>query len=283
MITKVRRIPRVSVPVLALALTYVAVAPSAMADTIYPDHKITGASFDAGSDGWTEFSNSTLLLGLLDSTNPDVCNTQTAHAAGIGSPAGSLEQSYDGSAGGRVPLVFQATATARSSAFTIGPNSNGATGAMSFAFDRRADLRAGLLFSVRARYTFTLQDLTSGTSLELYDEELGSADDVFAGVLRTKLPNAVPGHTYGIELQTVFRCSILCGGLKASIANFDNLRLRVADGTTSFGAPTAVTQDATNISDNATTLNSRIDPEGLETQVFSSTGSATRSTSRPAG
>ncbi len=58
MTIEARRIPRgVGAILLALALIFIAAVPTAMADTIYPDNKITGASFDAGLDGWTEFTN----------------------------------------------------------------------------------------------------------------------------------------------------------------------------------------------------------------------------------
>ena len=45
----------------------------------------------------------------------------------------------------------------------------------------------------------------------------------------------------------MFDTAILTVALQRTIANFDNIRLRVEDGTSMFGAPTAVTDDATDI------------------------------------
>ena len=71
----------------------------------------------------------------------------------------------------------------------------------------------------------------------------------------TGIPGVIPTHTYRIDLTTVFSCGVLCVGLQETVANFDNIRLRVEDGTALFGPATATTTDATDITGTAATLN----------------------------
>ena len=79
------------------------------------------------------------------------------------------------------------------------------------------------------------------------------------------MPNVVPGHTYRIELKTVFDTAILSVALQQTIANFDNIRLRVEDGTPGFKEPGAITDPATNITATSATLNGRVNARGLPT------------------
>jgi hypothetical protein len=269
MTIEARRISRrAGATLLALALILIAAVPTAMADTIYPDNKLTGTSFDSGLDGWTAFSNTcTLLFGLIPTNDPVTCRTDTTHAAGIGTPPGSLQQSYEPPANGLSPLLFKATATARSPRFTIAqPASATAPGTTTFQFDRRADVQALLNLDSRALYTFTLVDVTNAnTRQELFRENLTDGDNDFQGWLNEGLPNAVPGHTYYIELQTVFDTAILSAALQRTLANFDNIRLRVEDGTPTFGEPTAVTLPATDTTGTSATLNGQVNARGLPT------------------
>jgi hypothetical protein len=273
MTIEARRVHRgVSGALLALALVLLAAAPVAQADTIYPDNVITGSAFDNGlhnpdGSGWTEISNDcTVLFNLLDSTNPQVCQTHTDHAAGIGTPPGSMQQSYNGTADGLAPILFKSTARASSSPFTIGPLSGPASGKTTFQFDRRANVDAILNLSGQATYTFSLVDLTAGgSSIELYRERLDDSDNIFAGALRDPMPNAIPGHTYRIDIETVFDCGILCVGLDETQANFDNIRLRVVDGTPRFGPPTVHTDPADPIGITTATLNGTVNAQGLPT------------------
>ncbi|MEA2130205.1 MAG: hypothetical protein QOJ85_3096 [Solirubrobacteraceae bacterium] len=257
-----RRVRGVGAILLALALILIAAVPSAMADTIYPDNKLTGTSFDSGLDGWTAFSNNcTVLLGLIPSNDPSTCRADTTHAAGIGTPPGSLQQGYEPPVNGLSPLLFKATTTARSPQFTIAQ-----PGTTTFQFDRRADVQALLNLDSRALYTFTLVDVTNGnTRQELFRENLTDADNVFQGWLNEGLPDAVAGHTYYIELQTVFDTAILSAALQRTIANFDNIRLRVEDGTPNFRQPTVVTLPATDITGTSATLNGRVNARGVPT------------------
>ena len=238
MTIEARRIQRgVGATLLALALILIAAVPIARADTIYPDNVITGSHFTTGlahppsGSAWTAFENKcTLLLGLIPVNDPVTCNADTTHAAGIGTPPGSMQQGYQPPADGLHPLLFSATTIARSSNFDIGPNINGATGTTTFQFDRRADVQALLNLESYAIYTFTLVDVTNGgTRQELFKERLDDSDNVFQGWLNEGLPPVVPGHQYYIEVETVFQTAILTAALQKTIVNFDNIRLRVED------------------------------------------------------
>lgn len=282
MTIEARRIQRgVGASLLALALILIAAVPIARADTIYPDNVITGSHFTTGlahppgGSGWTAFENTcTLLLGLVPVNDPVTCNADTTHAAGIGTPPGSMQQGYQPPADGLHPLLFSATTVARSSNFDIGPNLPGAPGTTTFQFDRRADVQALINLESYAIYTFTLVDVTNGgTRQELFKERLDDSDNVFQGWLNEGLPPVVPGHTYYIEVETVFQTAILTAALQKTIVNFDNIRLRVEDGTPTFKQPTVVTLPATNIACDgpgnpptcSATLNGTVNARGLPT------------------
>ena len=263
-----RRLSRgVGASLLALALIMFAAVPAAHADTIYPDNVITGSHFSTGlshAPGGSHYAatrtDCTLLLGLIDVSNdPVTCDADTTHAAGIGTPPGSLQQAYQPPADGLSPLLFSATTVATTSTFTVA-----AGGPTTFQFDRRADVDAILDGDSRATYTWTLIDDTAGgTRTELYKEVLNDSDNIFEGRLNDQMAPLVTGHTYRLELRTLFDTAILSVALQRTIANFDNVRLRVKDGTSTFGAPTAVTDDATNIGLTTATLNGRTNANGI--------------------
>ncbi len=203
MTIEARRLSRgVGASLFALALFMMLAVPIARADTIYPDNVITGSHFSTGlahppdGSGWTAVSNEcTLLIGLIPTNEPATCNADTTHAAGIGTPPGSMQQAYQPPADGLSPLLFNATTVARSSTFTIGPNAPGATGKTTFQFDRRADVQAILDGDSRATYTWTLINLTTGgTRSELFKEVLNDSDNVFQGQLNDLMPNVTPGQ-----------------------------------------------------------------------------------------
>ncbi len=258
----------------ALALFFVVAAPSAHADTIYPDNQITGTSFDAGADGWTTVSNGcTLLVGLIPTNDPATCQTQTTHAATIGNPAGSLQQEYQAVANALSPLLFNATAIAKSPNFTVVTG-----GPTSFQVDRRADVLALLDLGTNATYTFTLVDVTAGnTRQELFTENLTDSDNAFQSVLNDALPATISGHEYYIEIKTVMTTGLLSAALGRMVVDFDNVRLRVQDGTPTFGAPTAVTDPATDITATGATLNGRVNANGLATTFVYRYGTAANS------
>lgn len=263
-----RRLSRgVGASLLALALIMLATVPAAHADTIYPDNVITGSHFSTGlshAPGGSHYeatrTDCTLLIGLINVSNdPVTCNADTTHAAGIGTPPGSLQQAYQPPADGLSPLLFNATTVATTSTFTVATG-----GPTTFQFDRRADVDAILDGDSRATYTWTLIDDTAGgTRTELYKEVLNDSDNVFEGRLNDQMAPLVTGHTYRLELSTLFDTAILSVALQKTIVNFDNIRLRVEDGTSTFGAPTAVTDDATNIGLTTATLNGRTNANGI--------------------
>lgn len=268
MTSEAMRVPRGARTVLlALALVLIAAAPNAHADTIYPDNVITGSHFSTGlshAPGGSHYeatrTDCTLLIGLINVSNdPVTCDADTTHAAGIGTPPGSLQQAYQPPADGLSPLLFNATTIATTSTFTVATG-----GPTTFQFDRRADVDAILDGDSRATYTWTLIDDTAGgTRTELYKEVLNDSDNIFEGRLNDQMAPLVTGHTYRLELRTLFDTAILSVALQKTIANFDNVRLRVKDGTSAFGAPTAVTDDATNIGLTSATLNGRTNANGI--------------------
>jgi hypothetical protein len=251
---------------LALALIMIAAAPGARADTIYPDNVITGTDFTngltgSGGSGWTALpATCKLLLGLIDVSNdPTTCNADTTHAAGIGTPPGSLQQAYQPPADALSPLLFSATTVVVSSPFTVATG-----GPTTFQFDRRADVDAILDGDSHATYTWTLVDQSAGNARrELFKEEIDDSDNTFRGQLNNNMPNVETGHTYHLELSTVFETGIASVALQKTITNFDNIRLRVVDGTSLFGAPTAVTDPATDIGLTTATLNGRTNANGI--------------------
>ena len=181
-----------------------------------------------------------------------------------------MRQSYEPVATGLSPLLFDATTTATSSPFTIGPLLGGASGKTTFQFDRRADVQAILDGDSSARYTFTLIDDTAGgVRSQLFQEDLNDNDNDFRGQLNDLMPNVTPGHTYRIEISTTFRTAFISVALQKTIVNFDNIRLRVVDGTPTFGEPGAITDPADQITGTSATLNGRINARGLDSTSVS--------------
>ncbi len=290
MTIEARRVQRgVSGALLALALVLLAAVPVAQADTIYPDNKITGTSFDAGLDGWMDFSNQCFLVDLngdplLDLGAPQpLCSPHTVHSAGHGTPAGSLEQASDQTASAAVGSllgVIRGQATALSPEFTVPTG-----GAATFTVDRRFTLEAllplGLITEVPARfnYNFFLEDTAGGAPLILDGDTVDvdrNLDPPFSGHGPITLPaNSVQtGHTYRIRVVTTFRAKPVLLSAVAALytarAQYDNVRVRVVDGTPTFGPPTVETLDATDIAgtgpaNHSATLNGTVNAQGHPT------------------
>ena len=274
MTTEARRVHRGAGAILiAFALVLLAAVPTARADTIYPTNVLTGDSFDSGLQGWTEFSNEcTLLLGNIPVPQP-ACETRTVHAPGVGTPPGSLEQSATKVGSGLSPLLIDGTAVAHSPTFTVtGPAGTPANTGFNaiFQYDVCAVFEGLLNLGARDTYTFTLVDLSNGDSRqELFQEALtdlpGSCSPGFSGRLNNALPPNVvrTGHQYRIELMSEFDTSVLSAAAYDIRAYFDNIRLRVADGTPTFvSAPTVVTNPATEITGTSAMLNGTVNAEG---------------------
>ena len=262
-----RALRGVSGALLALALVLLAAVPVAQADTIYPDNKITGTSFDAGLDGWTEFSNQCFLVDLggnplLDLGAPTpLCAPHTEHSAGHGTPPGSLEQNSEQTASAAVGSllgVIRGQATALSPVFTV-PTGGDAT----FTVDRRFTLEALLplgLFDEPARfnYNFWLVDEASPLTPLILDGDTvdvtRNQDPPFSGHGPIDLPagSVLSGHSYRIKVTTTFRANPQLLSAIAAVytarAQYDNVRLQVKDGSPTFvSPPTAITDPATDI------------------------------------
>ncbi|HUR84678.1 MAG TPA: collagen-like protein [Solirubrobacteraceae bacterium] len=285
MTIEARRMRGVGAILLALALTFVAAVPSAMADTIYPDNKITGTSFDAGLDGWTEFSNDCNLIGI--GLPQPVCQTRTVHVPGIGTPPGALEQNVTKAAGALT--LIRGRAVALSPEFLVGQGLNAAGNApnpvgtpfnATFQFDLCAVFEGVLDIGAEDIFQFNLIDVANNTRQELLRERRPNVGQSlpnncsagFSGRLNDGLPTGVviAGRTYRIELISNFNTAVLSAALDRIRAYFDNIRLRVEDGTPFLGPPSVITDPATNIkAETATTasatLNGRVNANGIPT------------------
>jgi hypothetical protein len=288
MTIEARRIPRgVSATLLALAFILIAAVPSAMADTIYPINKLSGASFDNGSaDGFSSAADScTLLPNLLPITLPGVvCGVQntTNPTDGAGLPAatpGSIQSEFSAVADGLAiipPLtLLRGNGTFRSAPFAVSGSGQGR-----LTWDRRALINALIAIGGTGNYTFFLVDDTTSTTTSLAFEQLTRnvlLKPVDTGWQTLAAPNTVAvvaGRTYHLEIRTVFTDQVLTAAENTFTFRFDNIRFRVADGTGTFvSAPTVFTDDATNIgcvtpstpTGCDATLNGKVRPEGLFT------------------
>jgi hypothetical protein len=264
----------VGVALLTLALILLAAVSVAQADTIYPDNKITGTSFDNGSaDGFASAGTScTLLANLLPIVVPDVlCSVRQDPAAteGAGSPPGSMEVKFDSVVNGLAfipPLaLFTGRGTLRSPSFTVSDS-----GPATLLFDRRAILDAIIAIGGEGSYTFVLVDEGTGTETPVVYEKLVRSTlirrvDTGWQTLSGPAVGVTGGHRYRLEVRSLFQDQVLTGALTSSFRFlFDNIRLRVADGTPTFSAPpTVFTDDATDISTTDATLNGRVRANGL--------------------
>jgi hypothetical protein len=264
----------VGVTLLALALILVATASVARADTIYPDNKITGTSFDNGSsDGFASGGTScTLLANLLPIVVPDVlCSVQQAPNAteGAGSPPGSMEVKFSSVVNGLAfipPLaLFQGKGTLRSPSFTAS-----ASGPATLLFDRRAILDAIIAIGGEGSYTFVLVNESSGGETPLAYEKLVRSTlirrvDTGWQTLSGPAVAVTGGQRYRLEIRTLFQDQVLTGALSNTFRFlFDNIRLIVADGTSTFSEPpTVFTDDATDVHATDATLNGRVRANGL--------------------
>ena len=283
MTIQARRLSRgVGASLLALALILIAAVPIASADTIYPDNKITGTSFDLGLDGWSEFSNSCILVDVLGlelgiPANPTVCSPHTDHSAGHGTPPGSLEQSSE--------QVVSAQVLGEAHRSRPGDGHSAVSG-VHRAHGRGRDLygrsalhrRSGAPAGHRHRGTGSVQlqllphrPGVAGTPLILDGDTVDvtrNEDPAFTGHGPIVLPpgSVVSGHSYRIAVTTTFRAAptllTLIAAAYTARAQYDNVRLRVQDGTPTFGPATAVTEDATEITRNSAVLNGTTNAQG---------------------
>lgn len=280
MTIEARRVQRcVSGALLALALVLLAAVPVAQADTIYPDNKVTGTSFDNGSaDGFASTrSDCTLLSGIfpmppivVPGVLCEVTNT-TNSTDGAGTPPGSLVSKYRTVADGLAVIpaltLIQGNGTISSSPFTVT-----GTGPATLSYDRRVIFDAIVAIAGQASHTvYLVNDATPLVRQSLNTETLTRnvlviPPRVDTGWQTLSAPGTFPvtaGSTYHLEIDTQFQDQLLIAAQSTTSIGFDNIRLRVADGTPGYvSKPTAITDPATNITQASATLNGRTNALG---------------------
>ena len=257
MTIEARRIQRgIGATLLALALILIAAAPQARADTIYPVNDLAGSTFLDGAEGWASTHDScTILPNLLPLPSPDLlCEVRNTHNPTEGNPAGSLESEFRSVVGGLAvipPLsLFEGRGTLSSPSFTVTGSGPG-----TLKFDRRAMINALLSINGQGTYTFVLvNDTTPGEQPLATETVVGNTllfPPTFDTGFATMTAPAVPvtgGQTYRIEIRTHFQQQVLQAAQGTFRFLFDNISLRVADGTPNFvSAPLAITTPATDI------------------------------------
>jgi hypothetical protein len=260
-----RRVSRgLSAGLLSLALILIAVVPAAQAATTYPD----AGAFTEGADGYSSASTScTLLPNLLPILAPDVlCEVTNKHSETLGNPPGSLVSEFRSVVNGLAiipPLsLFEGRGTLRSPSFTVTD-----AGRATLRFDRRAVMNALLSLNGRGTYTFVLvhesttgerplatETITASTLLSEFDtgwrSMLASTVDLAAG-------------QYRLEIRTSFRQDVLQAAQGTFKLLFDNVRLRVEDGTKD--GPLAVTEAVSPFTDTTAQFNGAVNPRGFPT------------------
>jgi hypothetical protein len=265
MTNKARRIPRgVSAVILALTLTLIAALPSTMAATTYPN----AGTFTDGADGYTSAASGCKLLpNLLPINSPDVlCEVTNTHSETLGNPPGSLVSEFRSIVNGLAiipPLsLFEGNGTLRSPSFEAT-----AAGPATLAFDRRGLMNALLSLNGEAAYTFVLvnettpgeqplatETITANTLLSEFDTGWASGTFPAAG-------SVAAGQIYHLEIRTRFRQGILQAAQGAFTLFFDNVKLRVVDGTKD--GPFAVTEAVSPFTDTTAQFNGAVDPRGI--------------------
>jgi Collagen triple helix repeat (20 copies) len=250
---------------------------AAMADTTYPGGGAQPSQFSAGSEGWTDTNHScTLLLGILQNA---ACTVSNGVDATTGNPAGSLETSYETAV--NLLTLAQGTSTFTSPSFTV----TGPVAGASFTLDDQAEIAALLDVGGSAVTTATLVDETAPATTTLYSETL-SCGPLFlvtktcatgftthAAVVPTG--DVVAGHSYHINLTTVFTSSLIQAALGSITVNYDNVGLKVNDGTPTGGPPEVETLEADGITSNKAEINALVNPEGLPTGYHFDFGTTT--------
>ena len=244
--------------ILGSLLLSLAFSGTASAITAYPQSP-AGSTFTTGADGWTdtEHSCSIILPNLL-------CTTANTYAGTIGNPPGSIQSSYTSAVG--LLGINTGTAKFQSPSFTLtgpGPIGPGPIGAI-FHVDRRAEIQALIDVGGSATSTIVLVD-EGGPDTTLVSGSLGANTSFFPTNVNVPSANLTLGHTYHIEITTTFTTALLQVALGTYSVQYDNVALLVADGT-GLSTPSATTLPATDITGTSATLNSVINPNGVDTE-----------------
>ncbi|HEY5198204.1 MAG TPA: hypothetical protein VIJ51_14375 [Solirubrobacteraceae bacterium] len=249
---------------------------AASADTTYPGGGALPSQFSGGSEGWTDTNHSCTLLFILPNA---LCTITNGVDATTGNPAGSLESTYETAA--NVLDLATGTSTFSSPSFTV----TGPVAAASFTLDDQAQIAALLDIGGSATTTANLIDETTSTTTQLYNETL-SCGPLFlvtktcatgftthASIVPTG--DVIAGHSYHIDLTTVFTSTLLQAALGSVTVNYDNVGLKIADGTPTGGPPQVETLEADGITSNKAEINALVNPEGLPTTYHFDFGTTT--------
>ncbi len=265
---------------LIAVLMTAAMAPSALADTVYPPGGSTASSgndFQGGTQGWTEQSKR-CFLGLagfelpipLDPSliAPIACNVVDDYSAVDGNPAGSLNTRFTAVA--NVLGLLNGEGVWQSAPFTLDGAKAPVTGG-TFSIQDKANIAGLIQAGGSATFVAALQELNAAgavaRSTTLVTKTISASTSTFATTNRV-VPAGflVEGRRYRIVVTTKFTTSLLQAALNPVNVWFDNIRLQVADGTDDLVSPaTATTFDADLITDVSARLNGVIDSQGLPT------------------
>lgn len=245
-----------------------ALAGTAAADTLYPTDP-RARDFAEGTRGWQDQSRECALLGAIPIPIPLVCSTVNEHAPGDGNPPGSLKSRFQPIAnlGGQ---LFQGTAVWRSPTFTVTEASPGALQRAALSFERKATVQALIDQGGEAVTKVELVNVTNTPEQRkvLLEETLTEENSTFDRPRAVEVlpPDIRAGQTYVLEFTTTFTSTAIQVAQGEIAAYYDNIQLRVIDGTDTLNvAPTVTTLLATDITDTTATLNAIVSPKGLPT------------------
>jgi len=228
---------------------------TAHASTTYPQQ--FGSQFLSSSDGWsdTEHSCSLILPNL-------VCTVQNSWNGAVGNPPGALQSKYTTVAG--LLMINTATASFTSPEFTVtgpGPIVGGVVN-----IDRKADVQALLDLGTDIHSILKVVNTDTHAVTTLDDFHITSADTTFIRRTITADPSlfTVGGH-YQLVVTSTFT-SLLQAALGEGSIYYDNIGLNLDDGTQTQ-KPTVTTLPATHVTGTTATLNSRVNPNGTDTNV----------------
>nr|MBA2347447.1 hypothetical protein [Solirubrobacterales bacterium] len=223
-----------------------------------------GSTFDGGADGWQSTGTGCNLLGVLpDLQIPLICTTTNQHRATGGNPGGALFTDF--SAVANLLGIITGNGTFRSPDFTI----TGTPTSAQFSLQRKASI-SGLINqggTVDFAATLVRTDVSPATRTPLVSETITQNDPSFVSVPAQNLAatDVAPG-VYHLELSGQFTTAQLQAAQGQVGIAYDNVRLRVQDGTDDGNvAPAVFTLPATGVSESTATLNGLVDPNGSET------------------
>jgi len=254
--TQMRTIIRAT---LATAVATLVMAAPAAADTIYPNG---GSTFDPDAQGWQPAASGCRLLNLLpDLQIPLLCTTVNEYRSTGGNPGGALFTTFSSVA--NALGVIEGTGTWRSPDFTITSTPSGApvTGAQ-FSLQRKASITG--LINAGGKVTFTASlvrtDVTPNTRKTLVTQTITQDDPAFVTVPAQNVPAAdlQANGRYHIDLAATFTTALLQAAQGTVGIAYDNVSLRVQDGTVDGNvAPAVFTLPATGVTESLATPTAR--------------------------